>query len=94
MAQRASREESGLHQPEAFPHEALETRTPDQVVGQLFIREHRQRGLSAVGDHLRGIIYKDLKDRREDNHRETVNREEGVRLVTGRVALIMIRAVY
>src|ERR1700735_2037805 len=45
-----------LHYPEAFAHEALETRPPDQIIGKLLTGEHSQSCSSAIGDHLRSII--------------------------------------
>jgi len=46
----------GLHDAEAFAHEALEAGTPDEVVGQLLAGEHGEGGRAGVADHLRRVV--------------------------------------
>ena len=47
---------TSLHNPKPLAHEALEAWPPDEVIGEFLAGEHGQRGLPAVGDHLRRIV--------------------------------------
>src|ERR1700722_14119703 len=47
-----------LHNAKPLSHQPLEAWPPDQVVGQLLAGKHRERGLSAVGNHLGSLIHR------------------------------------
>jgi hypothetical protein len=45
-----------LLQPETFIHKALQARPIDQIVGELFVREHAERGAAGIGGHLGRLL--------------------------------------